>query len=30
MENKSFVKPAAAAFTDEGLRQYMIRVYNFM
>ena len=30
MENKNFAKPTAAAIIDEGLRQYMIRVYNFM
>lgn len=30
MENKTFAKPAAAAFIDEGLRQFMIKVYNYM
>lgn len=30
MENKTVANTAAAAQVDEGLRQYMIKVYNFM
>ncbi len=30
MENRSFARPTAAALIDEGLRQHMVRVYNFM
>lgn len=30
MENKTFARPSASAIVDEGLRQYMMRVYNFM
>ena len=30
MENKTFARPTASAIVDEGLRQYMMKVYNFM
>lgn len=30
MENRTFAKPASAAFIDEGLRQFMLKVYNYM
>ena len=30
MENRSFARPTASAIIDEGLRQYMMKVYNFM
>ena len=30
MENRSFARPTAAALIDEGLRQHMLRVYNYM
>ena len=30
MENRSFARPTASAIIDEGLRQHMLRVYNYM
>lgn len=30
MENKTFARSEAVSNIDQGLRQYMMRVYNFM